>query len=196
MPQLSDEELVARYRTGSLGQSDPHINELFRRHYQRVACWCLRFAGNRDRALDLAQEVFAQAFRRLDSFQGNSKFSTWLYVITKNHCLNSARSHPSKYEVSSEILLKEIPDSFGLDPLAKLEQDGAVELARRWIQDCLDETERTVLTLHIHDEMPLDAITRLLGLRNASGAKAYIVSARRKLQEAARRWKARHEAAR
>ena len=41
--------------------------------------------------------------------------------------------------------------------------------------------------------MPLDAITRLLGLRNRSGAKAFIVSARRKLKRAARLWKARKE---
>jgi hypothetical protein len=45
----------------------------------------------------------------------------------------------------------------------------------------LDETERTVSTLHFGDQMPLDAVTRLLALDNSSGAKAYIVSAKRKL---------------
>ena len=57
----------------------------------------------------------------------------------------------------------------------------------------LDRTERTVFTLHYGKEMPLDAITRLLGLENASGAKAYIVSARRKLARASGRMKARGE---
>jgi hypothetical protein len=45
----------------------------------------------------------------------------------------------------------------------------------------LNETEKAVFTLHYGDEVPLDAITRLLNLENSSGAKAYIVSAKRKL---------------
>src|SRR5262249_23668811 len=110
--------------------------------------------------------------------------------------LNAARSRANKIDLASEPLLRELPDTLGVDPLARLEHDSLVQLARQWIEDALDQTERQGLTLHIHEEMPLDAITRLLGLRNASGAKAHIVSARRKLQEAARRWKARHEAAR
>jgi len=47
-----------------------------------------------------------------------------------------------------------------------------------------------VFTLHYAEDVPLDAITRLLRLENASGAKAYIVSAKRKLARAAERWKA------
>ena len=46
----------------------------------------------------------------------------------------------------------------------------------------LDETESKVITLHYVHELPLNSITRLLGLENQSGAKAFIVSARRKLE--------------
>jgi hypothetical protein len=49
------------------------------------------------------------------------------------------------------------------------------------LNSALDDTEKIVFTLHYGDEMPLDSITRMLGLENASGAKAYIVSAKRKL---------------
>ena len=62
---------------------------------------------------------------------------------------------------------------------------------RQLLAESLDETERTVMTLHYGEEMPLDAITRTLKLANASGAKAYIVSARRKLNRAIERLKAR-----
>ena len=59
------------------------------------------------------------------------------------------------------------------------------------VEEALDETEKKVFTLHYGNDLPLDAITRLLGLSNRAGAKAYIVSARRKLRRAARFWKAR-----
>jgi len=64
---------------------------------------------------------------------------------------------------------------------------------REFLLTTLDQTERAVFTLHFGDEMPLDAITRLLGLDNNSGAKAYIVSAKRKLAKAAKRLRARGE---
>ena len=55
--------------------------------------------------------------------------------------------------------------------------------------EVLDETGLQVMTLHYAEEMPLDAITRLLSLKNTSGAKAYIVSAKRKLSTAVARRK-------
>jgi hypothetical protein len=58
----------------------------------------------------------------------------------------------------------------------------------------LDQTEQVVFTLHYGDDMPLDTISRLLRLENTSGAKAYIVSAKRKLARAARRLRMRGEA--
>jgi hypothetical protein len=49
------------------------------------------------------------------------------------------------------------------------------------------------MTLHYVNELPLDAVSRMLGLTNASGAKAYIVSARRKLRRAHDLWKSRNQ---
>jgi DNA-directed RNA polymerase specialized sigma subunit len=56
------------------------------------------------------------------------------------------------------------------------------------MEQSLDELEKQVMTLHYGHEMRLDAITAQLGLTNASGAKAYIVSARRKLNAAIKKW--------
>ena len=61
----------------------------------------------------------------------------------------------------------------------------------RKVRDLFPATVAVRLTLHYGDEMRLDAITAALGLTNASGAKAYIVSARRKLNMAVTRWKSR-----
>lgn len=68
MQQLSDEELVARYRA----EGGPWIDELFGRYHRRVAMWCYRFTGDRDSAADLAQDVFLRAYRSLEGFRGNS----------------------------------------------------------------------------------------------------------------------------
>ena len=89
--------------------------------------------------------------------------------------------------------LDELPDRAAPQPDQALEREGWARLVHRLLDQALDETEKQVFTLHYGDEVPLDAITRLLGLSNRSGAKAYIVSARRKLRRAARLWKARKD---
>jgi DNA-directed RNA polymerase specialized sigma24 family protein len=67
---------------------------------------------------------------------------------------------------------------------------------RKMWNEILDDTERRVMTLHYVDEMPLEVVTRLLGLKNVSGAKTYVVSARRKLKTAAIRQRGRLAAGR
>jgi DNA-directed RNA polymerase specialized sigma subunit len=74
-----------------------------------------------------------------------------------------------------------------------LEQREAAELLRQLIRESLDETETKVMTLHYVNELPLDAVSRILGLTNTSGAKAYVVSARRKLRRAHDLWRSRNK---
>src|SRR5689334_3022137 len=102
--ELSDEDLSARFREATRDEREDCINELFRRNYARVSRWCLRFASDRDAALDLAQEVFARAYQNLDSFQGESKFSSWLFSIARNHCLNAIRANARQAtELKAEV---------------------------------------------------------------------------------------------
>ena len=193
--QLLDEELVSRYRSAAeTSEREQYINELFRRNYARVARWCLRFAADRESAADLAQEVFTRAYQNLSSFQGQSKFSTWLFVIARNHGLNAVRSNTRqatelKADDGEEILLG-IADS-GPSPQTILEKTASADLVRKLLAEALDETEKMVFTLHYGEDVSLDAITRLLRLENQSGAKAYIVSAKRKLARLVQQWKAR-----
>ncbi|MBI5280367.1 MAG: sigma-70 family RNA polymerase sigma factor [Candidatus Solibacter usitatus] len=195
MHQLSDEELIARSRSeGAPPRPDPHLEELFSRHQRRVAGWCMRYTENREDALDLAQEVLANTFRRLDTFQGNSKFTTWLYIICRNHCLNAVKAKAARPDTVGEEMLSFLADPSNGPMEEKISRDRLLALARGWICTLLEETERRVFVMHFVEEVPLDAITRALRLQNASGAKAYVVSARRKLSEAARRWRLQHEA--
>jgi RNA polymerase sigma-70 factor (ECF subfamily) len=193
MGHLSDEELVERFR------GDPQssaaracVDELFGRYHARVGAWCYRFTGDRAAAADLAQEVFLRVWRRLEMFRGESKFSTWLFSVTRNHCLNDLKARSVRPEHTADLPLSDLPDHRdGAE--AALEQMSTAQEVRTLLAETLDETERQVMTLHYAEEMTLETITRLLGLTNASGAKAYIVSSRRKLAGAVARWKARQD---
>jgi RNA polymerase sigma-70 factor (ECF subfamily) len=193
LEQLSDEALVAGHRSAAgAAEAEACLNELFKRHHLRIARWCLRFTNDRESAADLAQEVCVKAYRSLASFQGGSKFSTWLFSIARNHCINQLRNRAGSQQVETdEAFFDTLVDEVSRDPEQVAVQRSSDELARRLLNESLDETEKQVFTLHYADDLPLDAITRLLGLTNASGAKAYIVSARRKLNRTVERWKAR-----
>ena len=184
--------LVARHRAGEGAPGETvHLNELFQRHYRRVGIWCFRWTGDREAAADMAQEIFVKAYRNLESFRGDCKFTTWLYAIARNHCVNVWRSRAVRPEEVAGEDLSEIPDSRQRDPEMQIDRDHNVRVVRELMRDALDDVERQVMSLHYVDEVPLDSITRLLGLTNASGAKAYIVSARRKLTAALNRRNAR-----
>ena len=189
--QPPDEQLVAEYRQAPPDRRRQIADDLFARHYERVARWCYRFAGNRESAADLAQEVFLKAHRHLDSFQGSSRFTTWLYTIVRNESLNwLQRRGPA--ETESEEVLVEVPSAEpGPEEIAT--QSSRSRRLNEFLEANLDATERTVFVLHYGDDMPLDAITRMLHLENASGAKAFIVSAKRKLARATKRLAAKGE---
>lgn len=190
MEPPSDEELLARFRAeGRSADGEKLINELFQRHQTRVATWCWRMTGDVDSAADLAQEVFLKAFQRLDSFRGESKFTTWLYMIARNCCLDALRARKQRREDPGDMLLDDMADMQTEGIAAALERRESEDVVRQLIRESLDETEGQVMVLHYVHGMPLASVTRTLRLSNQSGAKAYIVSARRKLSRAFAQWK-------
>ncbi|HLY97509.1 MAG TPA: RNA polymerase sigma factor [Candidatus Angelobacter sp.] len=191
---LSDEKLIARYRAETnKARAEQYINELFRRHHVKVARWCLAFTNDRESAADLAQEICAKAYKSLHSFHGQSKFSTWLFSIARNHCLNAIRTRSSLPGMDSlHAVLDTLPDLAAENPDVMMERKQLAEIACQILCEALEETERVVFTLHFAEELPLDVIGRMLNLTNASGAKAYVVSAKRKLERAIRIWKAKN----
>ena len=164
------------------------LDELFRRHRARVVAWCYRLTGDRDRAPDLAQDVFVKAYSSLHMFRRDSKFTTWLYSIARNRCRDEARARATRRREAPEDAMLERPSELN-EALAALDARDARHTVHTLMNDVLDETEKRVMTLHYGHDMRLDAITAALGLTNTSGAKAYIVSAKRKLNAAVSRWK-------
>ena len=84
---MDDKHILAQARRGELDA----FEELVRRYEKRVYAIALRSAGSPEDAADLTQDVFLRAWRSIESFRGDSGFSTWLFRITMNICVDHAR---------------------------------------------------------------------------------------------------------
>ena len=84
---LPDEELVRRFNGG-----DPAAFEVLLQRYRRpLYNFILRYVRDRESAEDLLQDAFLRVIQRSDEFKGESKFTTWLYTIARNLCIDSQR---------------------------------------------------------------------------------------------------------
>jgi RNA polymerase sigma-70 factor (ECF subfamily) len=82
-----DETIVARIRTG-----ERLFGLLYERYRTRTFALAFGMTGQREQAEDLTQEIFLRVYQRLNTFQGQAKFSTWFYRIALNQCLNHCRN--------------------------------------------------------------------------------------------------------
>lgn len=82
-----EDRLLARAKGGDISAFEALIVQ----HEKMVFNYCYRMTGSREDAEDLAQEVFLKVYRSLSTFQGNSQFSTWLYRIAHNICVDRHR---------------------------------------------------------------------------------------------------------
>jgi RNA polymerase sigma factor (sigma-70 family) len=183
---LTDEEVMFVLCNSEGRESEDLFGEIFCRYHSRVSLWCLRLTRNRSRALDLAQEVFFKAYRHRQSFRGDSRLSTWIYAITRNHCLSSLKKLADPAE-AGEAVPPRLRDHSTVEPDLAIERKQRHEAMWLMIGDTLEPMEARVMALHYGYEVPLAAITRQLALSNPSGAKAYVVNARRKLNSALKR---------
>lgn len=193
LERLSDEELIERVRRVP-AEADVCLAQLYRRYYPKVAAWCLRIGGDRQEAADLAQEVFLRVHERLGAFRGDSRFSTWLYTVTRSVVINrgvAARRRQAD-PLDEEGMPEPVEPSPGADEV--VEKDQILRELRSAMERDLEPLEAKVLYLHYVDGLTLPAITDLLALDNKSGAKAYIVSGGRKLKRRFGRWLARQSA--
>jgi RNA polymerase sigma-70 factor (ECF subfamily) len=85
--ELSDWELVLKCQAGDMEA----FQELVLRYHQKIFLVIIGLLRNREDALDVAQEVFFRAYRKIKSFQGGSSFHTWLYRIAVNLAIDSQR---------------------------------------------------------------------------------------------------------
>ncbi len=175
-----DRELVERAQAnpgGAAGRAA--AGELLRRYRRPVYVWCFRYVGEHERALDMAQEVLLSAYERLGEFEGRAAFSSWLFVIARNRCLNEMRNDSRRDDIEPDSMVDESP---GFDERLETEMESQrlLDIAAK----VLDEDERRALWLRYSELLPVDEITELLKLDHKSGARALLQRARRKLRAA------------
>jgi len=179
-PEPSDRELVERACRQPAGpESRAAAGELLRRYRRPVYAWCFRYVGEHERALDMAQDVLLAAYQRLGEFEGRAAFSSWLFVIARNRCLNEMRNDARREDIEPDSLIDE---ALGFEERIETEMQSArlLDLAA----EVLDEDERRALWLRYSEFLPVDEITALLKLDDKSGARAVLQRARRKLRAA------------
>lgn len=145
----------------------------------------LQMTGNREDAQDLTQEAFLKAYNSLSSFRGDSKFSSWLYRIVSNLCLDFKRRQ-SRRPSSSLTVEDDEGESTVLDiadesqsPEALLERKLTREAVRRGLA-ALPEEQRQILLLREIQGMSYEEIGDAMGLE-AGTVKSRIFRARKKL---------------
>jgi len=155
------------------------FDELVRRHQRQIYQLCYRFSGNHEDASDLAQDVFVRAFKGLRSFKGQSAFSTWLYRIGVNVCLNRAAARGTVRAVALDHI--ELADSRVERPDAALVRAERAADVRAAIAQ-LPRKQRAALILRIYHELPHQEIADILG--SSTGAvKANFFHALAKLRK-------------
>ena len=179
----SDEELVQSARSGS----KTAFVELWRRHSSTVFRAAYRIVKNREDAEDLAQETFLKAFANLQSFNGASKFSTWLVRIGVNAALGELRRRRSRPEASFEGLNNddsqwhwEIPDK-AIDIEADLLRSEMIDWMNMAIGR-LNPSLRTVVEMQQRHEYSHTEIALLANL-SVPAVKSRLSRARRALRE-------------
>ena len=136
------------------------FDELVRRHQRHVYHLCYRFAGNHEDASDLAQDVFIRAYKGLRGFKGQSAFSTWLYRIGVNVCLNRVASRNAARIVALEHVDRLEAGAERADG-ALLRDERAAEVRAAIAR--LPKKQRAALILRVYHELPHDEIAEVLG---------------------------------
>ena len=180
----SSEDLMA----GAAKGDESAFETLVLRHQTHVLNIIYRFIGDRTQAKDLAQEVFLRVWQAAKSSKPEAKFTTWVYRITANLCLNELKSSRRKrwlqflqsdagHDVRPE---EELPDRSPSPEDLLL-----VKERSRQISDALQTlpaNQRMALVLKRYDDLSYEEIARIIGC-SVSAVESLLVRAKRTLHE-------------
>jgi RNA polymerase sigma-70 factor (ECF subfamily) len=133
------------------------FDRLVTRYQRDVYRLCYRYVNNHHDANDLAQEAFLRAYRALPRFRGDSAFSTWLYRIAVNACLNFRAARRPETEALSDTLADGARSA-----AERLAQEQDARRVREAVSR-LPEKQRATLILRTYHELRHDEIAAILG---------------------------------
>lgn len=162
----SDAWLVGRALENDLAA----FEQLVERYQGKMVGYAARMLGDADEAEDVAQEVFIKAYRSLASFRGDSAFSTWIYRIATNLCIDRIRKRKRRpqqaysldepVDKEEERGVREIPDASG-EPNHNVEREELREHVRQ-VMAGMPEKMRTVLVLCDIQGLSYEQIAKIL----------------------------------
>ena len=181
---MTEQELVTRAKAG-----DPDaFGQLMEQNQNRIYSLALRMVGNPEDAADLTQEAFLSAWRNLEHFQGEAAFSTWLYRLTSNACIDFLRREKRKRSAGTVLSLDDTEDGSSLD-LPDYDSDPHRQLEQSEVQQAiadgmaaLSEEHRKVLALRAISGLSYAEIADILGLEEGT-VKSRIARARLALRK-------------
>jgi RNA polymerase sigma-70 factor (ECF subfamily) len=168
LEKLSDEKLMARYQKGDLRA----FNLLLQRHRRGIFNFVLRFTANHSVAEDLVQDVFLRVVKSAGSFQQRSKFTTWLYTIARNICIDHLRKMRHRKHPSLDQPIKS-SEKEGLRLMDKIDNKAQAtderahnQRIRKNIVDAiesLNDEQREVFLMREESGLPFDEIAKIVG---------------------------------
>lgn len=163
-------EAVIKERINQVRKGDQNaFGEIVELYKDKVYQICFRMMGNRQEAEDLAQEAFVRAFVNIHSFNIQMKFSTWLFRIATNLCIDRLRKKKPDYHLDAEVA-----GTDGLNMYSQIASDVArpedevesLELQETIQEEIskLPEKYRSVIVLKYIEELSLKEISEILDL--------------------------------
>lgn len=177
--EFNERDMIERASRGDAAA----FNRLMEQHERRMYAVALRMCGNREDAQDCLQEAMLRVYRAIGGFKGQSSFSTWVYRITMNTCLDELRRKKNRQSTSLDSLL-DMGWSPSDDTNAPEKQAIRSELRRnlnRAIQE-LPEEMRSAVVLRDIQGFSYEEIAHMLEI-NVGTIKSRISRGREKLRE-------------
>ena len=174
----AEEDLI---REALEGHSSSY-GELVERFQDRLHCAMLHIVGSHGEAEDVVQDTFVQAFIKLDTFQGNSQFFTWLYRIAFNNALSRGRRK------RNQISLEQNRDLSGTDPEDRVEPPDEPLLRSERIAQVhaalglLSEEHRAIIVLREMQDTSYEDIAEILEI-NIGTVRSRLSRARLQLKQ-------------
>lgn len=147
-----ESQLVLRCQNGD----HQAYEQLYRANLGKVYALCLRMCGNKHLAEDLAQDSFVRAWQKIDSFKGNSAFSSWLYRLTSNVVIGYLRQQAKWHMVAFDDGIHE--QRLGTDVMKTERHD-----LEKVLQDMPDQA-RVILILYEYLGYQHNEIAELTGM--------------------------------
>lgn len=158
--QLNDDELIHQYLNT---KQNNYFETLYNRYVNKVYRRCLSLTKDSVKAEDFTHDIFLRVYGNLSNFKGNSAFSTWLYSISYNYCMDQLRR--SKRDPTSSI--DSYHDYQWADTSDPENMEGQLQLLAN-VMSAISPEESRMLRLKYEDGLDIKEIASQLNLKDSA----------------------------